>query len=337
VGCAVYRPDGRLIASAKAATEFGESLNGPVRAVLGGQAEALAIVETRGPSVHILVTRLPDEDANTLGVLAVLHDVTYIEERATARLVHFAFWILVLSLLAITLVVGVTWAAYDRPLRNLAEWMRRLRVENVPESPPTGLPVALLASESDRLAASFRAARATGWQHSRESVREHNVWTRDRLRTHAIDCLHGGQLVVVSNREPYMHQLRDGKPRVIVPAGGLVTALDPVLQACGGLWVAHGAGDADRQTADARGRVTVPPGDARYTLRRVWLSREEEQGYYYGLANEGLWPLCHLAHERPTIRATEWEHYVRRCWTTSARAMPPFSCRSISWRSCRNC
>jgi trehalose 6-phosphate synthase len=108
-----------------------------------------------------------------------------------------------------------------------------------------------------------------------------------------------------------MHVLRDGKPRMIVPAGGLVTALDPVLQACGGLWVAHGAGDADRRTADARGRITVPPGDARYTLRRVWLSRVEEQGYYYGLANEGLWPLCHLAHERPTFRASDWEHYVK--------------------------
>ncbi|MBI3464341.1 MAG: trehalose-6-phosphate synthase [Planctomycetes bacterium] len=133
----------------------------------------------------------------------------------------------------------------------------------------------------------------------------------ETLRRHAIDCLHGGQLVVVSNREPYMHVLRDGKPRMIVPAGGLVTALDPVLQACGGLWVAHGAGDADRQTADARGRITVPPDDARYTLRRVWLSRVEEQGYYYGLANEGLWPLCHLAHERPTFRASDWEHYVK--------------------------
>lgn len=310
IGCAVYRPDGRLIASAKAATEFAESLEGPVRTVLGGQPEVIEIVESMGPSVHIFAMRLPDKNGEPLGVLAVLHDVSHIAERVTARLVQFAFWILILSLLAVTLVVGVTWTAYDRPLQNLAEWMRRLRTENALEAPPSGLPVDLLASESDRLAASFRAARATGWEQSREAVHEHNVWTRNRLRTHAIDCLRGGQLVVVSNREPYMHVLRDGKPRMIVPAGGLVTALDPVLQACGGLWVAHGAGDADRQTADFRGRITVPPGDARYTLRRVWLSRMEEQGYYYGLANEGLWPLCHLAHERPTFRASDWEHYV---------------------------
>lgn len=116
---------------------------------------------------------------------------------------------------------------------------------------------------------------------------------------------------MVSNREPYMHQLQGGKLSIIVPAGGLVTALDPVLQACGGLWVAHGAGDADRDTVDAHGRLTVPPNEPRYTLRRVWLSREEEQGYYYGFSNEGLWPLCHLAHERPIFRASDWKGYVQ--------------------------
>jgi trehalose 6-phosphate synthase len=106
-----------------------------------------------------------------------------------------------------------------------------------------------------------------------------------------------------------MHQWRDGRGYAIVPAGGLVTALDPVLQACGGVWIAHGAGNADRANADAEGRLTVPPGDTRYTLKRVWLTREEEQGYYYGFSNEGLWPLCHLAHERPVFRAEDWEHY----------------------------
>jgi trehalose 6-phosphate synthase len=189
--------------------------------------------------------------------------------------------------------------------------MRRLRTENAPEAPPRGLPTSLLASESNRLAASFRAARSAGWSESHEMVREHNVWTRDRLRAHAVDCLQGRQLIVVSNREPYMHQSVNGVPQMIVPAGGLVTALDPVLRACSGLWVAHGAGDADRQTADEHGRLTVPPEDARYTLRRVWLSHEEEQGYYYGLSNEGLWPLCHLAHERPLFRASDWEQYQR--------------------------
>ena len=246
-----------------------------------------------------------------LGALATVHDISYLDERGETRRVQFAFAILLVIFLLLFLVVAIIWAAYERPLKNLAQWMHRLRTEDVAESPPGGLPGALLARETERLAASFRAARSTADAHSRLAIRDHKVWTRDRLRDQALDCLHGGQLVVVSNREPYMHQLREGKPCVIVPAGGLVTALDPVLQACGGLWVAHGAGDADRQTADPEGRLSVPPGDERYMLRRVWITKEEEQGYYYGLSNEGLWPVCHLAHERPVFRNTDWEHYVQ--------------------------
>jgi trehalose 6-phosphate synthase len=223
----------------------------------------------------------------------------------------FGFWIgfIVLSLLLLT--VAGAWLLYDRPLNRLAEWMRQLRTGDAVEAPPIELPVARLASESDQLAVSFRAARSAHQAQARAVVRADNVWTRDRLRVHVVDCLRGGQLLVVSNREPYMHELRDGKPRLIMPAGGLVTALDPVLQACGGVWVAHGSGEADRQMADAQGRLAAPPDDPTYTLRRVWLTREEEQGYYYGFANEGLWPLCHLAHERPVFRAGDWEHYVR--------------------------
>src|SRR5690606_36356208 len=114
-------------------------------------------------------------------------------------------------------------------------------------------------TETDRLAASFRAARSTGRALCEAGRHSDQVWTSERLRMHAVAALDGSELVVVSNREPYMHQLRDGELRMIVPAGGLVTALDPVLQACGGMWVAHGAGDADRQVSDGEGRLTVPP------------------------------------------------------------------------------
>lgn len=311
LGFAVFRPDGRLVGTGKGVGEFTEQMRAKAVESTQSGVDSTAMVQNSDSSVHFLAYPIRDRDGSIRGSLVVVHDASHLDERHSRRRMQFAFWVLGSSVLLLFLVIGATWLVYDRPLRNLAEWMRRLRTGEAAEAPPVGLPVALLATESDRLAASFRAARAAGGQESRETVREHNVWTRDRLRAHAIDCLQGGQLVVVSNREPYMHQLQDGKPRVIMPAGGLVTALDPVLQACGGLWVAHGAGEADRQTADANGRLTVPPADPKYTLRRVWLTREEEQGYYYGFANEGLWPLCHLAHERPQFRADEWEHYVR--------------------------
>ncbi|HTF89614.1 MAG TPA: trehalose-6-phosphate synthase, partial [Planctomycetota bacterium] len=87
------------------------------------------------------------------------------------------------------------------------------------------------------------------------------------------------------------------------------TALEPVMRACSGTWVAHGSGSADRDTVDRHDRVAVPPGEESYSLRRVWLTPEEEQGYYYGFSNEGLWPLSHLAHTRPIFRIEDWEHY----------------------------
>jgi trehalose 6-phosphate synthase len=240
-----------------------------------------------------------------------VHEIAYIDERATSRLVYSVFWILFMVLLILTSVVGGTWLAYDRPLNELATWMRRLRTEGCAESPPAHLPLSLLTSESDRLAASFRAAQATGRDFSRAAVRADRVWSRERLRAHAIDCIgEGRQLVVVSSREPYMHIRRDGKPIPNIPAGGVVTALDPVLRSCGGLWVAHATGDSDRETADADGRLTVPPGDGRYTLRRLWFSPDVQEGFYR-CSNEALWPLCLLAHERPIFRTSDWEQYIQ--------------------------
>lgn len=311
IGLAVYRADGRLVAAGKGVADFSALLDPVVEQVL---TEAKDVVETRrtpDAHIHLLASAIRAPDGQPLGALAVLHDLVSLDERAANRRVQFGIWTGFIVLLLTALTIASAWLLYDRPLNRLAEWMRRVRTDDTVEAPPLELPIARLASESDRLAASFRAARSAHQAQARAVVRADNIWSRDRLRAHVIDCLRGGQLLVVSNREPYMHELRDGKPRLIMPAGGLVTALDPVLQACGGVWVAHGSGEADRRMVDAGGRLAVPPDDPTYTLRRIWLTREEEQGYYYGLANEGLWPLCHLAHERPVFRASDWEHYVR--------------------------
>src|SRR5262245_10389696 len=135
-------------------------------------------------------------------------------------------------------------------------------------------------------------------------------WTPQRLKQTLSRFLHGERVVTLANREPYIHERReDGSVTVMHPASGLVTALEPVMQACTGVWVAHGSGSADRDTVDRHGRIWVPPGEDSYVLRRVWLSKEEEHGYYYGFSNEGLWPLCHIAHTRPIFRHDDWVHY----------------------------
>jgi len=135
-------------------------------------------------------------------------------------------------------------------------------------------------------------------------------WTAERLKSTLHQHLHGEKILVLANREPYIHQRDDsGAVAVKHPASGLVTALEPLLRACSGTWVAHGSGNADREVVDARGRIAVPPGNPSYQLRRVWLGTEEEDGFYYGFSNEGLWPLCHIAHTRPHFRREDWKQY----------------------------
>src|SRR5262249_14332755 len=118
-------------------------------------------------------------------------------------------------------------------------------------------------------------------------------WLPETLRTILREDLKGEEILLVSNREPYIHTRRGGEIVVRRRASGLVTALEPVMRACSGTWIAHGSGDADRDVVDAQDRVMVPPEKPAYRIRRVWLTPEEEAGYYYGFSNEGLWPLCH--------------------------------------------
>jgi alpha,alpha-trehalose-phosphate synthase [UDP-forming] len=136
-------------------------------------------------------------------------------------------------------------------------------------------------------------------------------WTKEDLHNLVKTKLADRLFIVVSNREPYIHILEGGEAHCIVPASGLTVALNPVMKACGGTWVAHGSGDADRQVVDDKDRVLVPPNSPSYTLRRVWLTKEDEAGYYLGLSNEALWPLCHIVYTRPTFDETHWGTYKR--------------------------
>jgi alpha,alpha-trehalose-phosphate synthase [UDP-forming] len=118
------------------------------------------------------------------------------------------------------------------------------------------------------------------------------------------------RLLVVSNREPYVHAHGPEGTVVCTPtAGGVATALDALMRERGGVWIAHGSGDADRGAVDEHDRVWVPPDAPSYQVRRLWISDEEFAGYYGGFANEGLWPLCHIVHVRPVFRQGDWQHY----------------------------
>ncbi len=258
----------------------------------------------------------PIHQGNDLqGAMAIVADASYIRSEAN-DLWRRSFWrIVALVILIVGITLGMVRWFLLRPMSRAAERMRHLRTGHAERSGDAEVPeLALfspLAREMETMAASLRAARAAAAAEARLREAGENLWTAERLAVHMRNRAGSSRIFVVSNREPYMH-IRQGRETVcVVPPSGLVTALEPVLRACDGVWVASGNGDADATTVDEFDRLRVPPDDPRYTLRRVWLSEEEESRYYEGFANEGLWPLCHIAHTRPIFRAADWECYQR--------------------------
>jgi alpha,alpha-trehalose-phosphate synthase [UDP-forming] len=279
------------------------------RATKQGRAES-ASFPLNGEPTRVFAEPIKSDGA-TVGSLAIFHDSAYIDKQRTAM-----WWRAVASIgMETILIVAVTllvlrWRL-GMPLARLADWLRDLRTGVAPKD--LGLPEESvfdpIKREARRLARTLTAARAAAEEEARLRNAAESLWTPERLRISIRNKLDGSRLFAVSNREPYEHVHRGNSVQCLVPASGLVTALEPILRACAGTWIAQGTGDADRETVDKHDRVQVPPDDPQYTLRRVWLTPEEEQGFYFGFANEGLWPLCHLAHTRPTFRAQDWRHY----------------------------
>ncbi|MCM8781891.1 MAG: trehalose-6-phosphate synthase, partial [Candidatus Omnitrophica bacterium] len=170
-----------------------------------------------------------------------------------------------------------------------------------------------LISEVEQVALGLRVARKVVTEEAQVRLQKEEIWTDAKLRDLIHAKLGENALFVVSNREPYMHVTDEatGAVKCIRPASGVVTAIHPILSVCGGTWIAHGSGNADKKFVNSKNKLGVPVDDNRYILKRVWLTKEEEEGYYYGFANEGLWPLCHNTHTRPIFRETDWQVYKK--------------------------
>jgi len=289
------------------------------QAIMQGHEES-SFVRLGSVPVHILALPIRRQD-EVVGGLAVVHDASYIRAQILRvwRQTFFRVLAQVFLIVLITLLI-VRWSIAG-PIARAALWMRALRTGKISfrQEVPDFDMFRPLAREVATMAESLSHARNAAENEARLREAVESMWTADRLSVQLRTRLDGGHVFVVSNREPYMHQ-RNGKTvEVVVPPSGLVTALEPVLNACDGTWIAHGSGNADAEVVDAADRLRVPPEDPRYSLRRVWLTKQEEEGYYYGFANEGLWPLCHIAHTRPLFRADDWQYYqdVNRKFTAA--------------------
>jgi alpha,alpha-trehalose-phosphate synthase [UDP-forming] len=320
LGVAVYDREGKVVAITSELREVVTAMPPDVTRAMGENHGESSFVRAANDQIHIFALPLHRQD-EVVGGLAVVHDVSYIRAQSlrTWRQAFLRVLAQVFLIVFVTLLI-VRWSIAG-PIARAAQWMRALRMGRISsrqQMPDLDL-FKPLAWEVATLAESLSQARNAAENEARLREASESMWTADRLAVQVQTRLDGGRLFVVSNREPYSHQ-RNGKAlEVVVPPSGLVTALEPVLDACDGTWIAHGSGDADTEVVDRHDRLRVPPDDPRYTLRRVWLSKEEEEGYYYGFANEGLWPLCHIAHTRPIFRAQDWHYYeeVNRKFTAA--------------------
>lgn len=309
-GVVVYDADAKILAESSNLETRMDSLRVPLAEVKARDEGVSEFVDLGGKSMHVYFLPL-HRGGSIAGVLAILHDAGYIEAQS-ARIWRDTLWHAIAQVLLIVLitVLIIRWTIIV-PISRTAEWMKGLRVGRVLPRPklPNEDFLAPFSEEVANLAQSLAEARTAAEEEARLRETGESMWTPERLRVSFQSKTLRSPLFVVSNREPYMHVHRGKGIEMIVPASGLVTALEPILRACDGKWIASGSGDADRETVDAHDRLRVPLDNPEYTLRRVWLAKEQEEGYYYGFSNEGLWPLCHIAHTRPLFRASDWKDY----------------------------
>jgi trehalose-6-phosphate synthase len=311
-GVAVYDAAGTALAiTSGLASHFSSRPGAATRATNLDQGYGEFMSVDQHP-IHIYALPV-HRDGRTVGTVAVLHDTSYIDTQISHTLRDALLHALIQTLLITALALMLVRWTVTGPLSRTAKWLRMFRTgqSHAPLVLAQGEIFDQINEEVTHLARDLGTARATAEEEARLRDSNASLWTSERLRVSVRKKLQDKPLFVVSNREPYMHVFNSKEKSigVIVPASGLVTALEPILLACQGTWIAHGSGNADRETVDAHDRLRVPPDHPSYALRRVWLSAEEEKGYYAGFSNEGLWPLCHIAHTRPVFRPEDWVHY----------------------------
>jgi trehalose 6-phosphate synthase len=309
-GLAIYGRQGDLLAVTPELASTLATVPSVMSQALRENHGAGAFQRVGGASLHIYALPLHQQD-EVIGSLAIVHDAGYIRAESLhiwretfLRALAHVFLIVLITLLI------VRWSIAG-PIARTAQWMHALRTGQV-SSRQSAADLDLfrpLVREVAAFAESLTQARSAAETEARLRDTGESLWTADRLAAHLRTRLDNGRLFVVSNREPYVHMRHGKSVEVMVPPSGVVTAIEPILRACDGTWIAHGNGDADRETVDQHDRLRVPPEDPHYSLRRVWLNQAEEEGYYYGFANEGIWPLCHIAHTRPIFRAEDWKYY----------------------------
>ena len=266
--------------------------------IAGGKGNTVSVGNV-GDS-PVIIASFPFSRGAANGHLVLIHDMTFAERRAAQAQIWITVALAGLALVGVILAAVIGLLVMRGWLDSLKKIIDDMRTGRASDSEAAGGPA--FGSKVRELLREL--------EDTRRSVDAAQIdWNPETLRLTLANQLPNAQIIVVSNREPYIHNRTQTGVTLQIPASGLVAAIEPVMRACGGTWIAHGSGSADRELVDTNDRIRVPPDLPAYSLRRVWLSDDEQDGYYYGFANEGLWPLCHLAFVRPNFRESDWDHY----------------------------
>lgn len=312
-GLGIYDNRGELIAGTANSAEASAAASTVVTNALDENKANSDLGEINDSEMFFVAVPLRDE-SSVVGALMIAQNAGYIDERL------FEIWqnnlirlVIQATLLSAATLLLIRWIIYQ-PIRNLVEVLRQARSGSLKPNPKlTGsFFFRPLFNEISNIRSSLLEARTSASEEARLRLEQiDSPWTAQRLKEFLKDILKGRQIFMVSNREPYIHTRVNGKTEYYFPASGMATAIEPVMRSCEGVWIAHGSGDADRQVVDKNDRVQVPPDEPKYTLRRVWMTDQEEEGFYSGFSNGGLWPLCHIAHTRPIFKKEDWDDYLK--------------------------
>ena len=314
-GCVIYDKDGKILAITERISDWRDKDKPYLNDILASRSSRGALEKFREYSVYSYILPITDDNGDVIGATEIIYDTSYVFTILTQLWKRISASLIVLLILIVIITLLIQRQIFILPVRRLTQWFTHFQRGETDKLRPFKEKgeFGKLISEVEQVALGLRVARRVVSDNAHARIRKEDTWTEAKLRDLVHAKLGENALFVVSNREPYMHVIDEatGSPKCVRPASGVVTAIDPILRACGGTWIAHGSADADRSFVNSKNKLGVPAEDNRYILKRVWLTKEEEEGYYYGFANEGLWPLCHVTHTRPIFRETDWQMYKK--------------------------
>jgi len=314
-GCVIYDKDGNIIALTKRFADWKEKDKPYIKDIIANKIPRGELEKFKDYQVYSYILPIVDDEGQLLGMVEVIHDTSYVFARLAELWKRISSTLIILVVVIFLISILLHRQIFALPIQRLTDWFKFFQRGETDEAHPIREKGDLgkLASEVEQAALSLRVARRTISDEASARLEKEEIWTESKLKDLIRAKLGEKALIVVSNREPYMHVVDEatGLEKCIRPASGVVTAIHPVLCACGGTWIAHGAGNADKKFVNSKDKLGIPPKDIRYILKRVWLNKEEEDGYYYGFSNEGLWPLCHNTHTRPVFRESDWQAYKK--------------------------